>query len=169
MRLETSLSKLQVLHQQLAVSAFRPMPTSKPTTLMFTAPTISAGRFLLLPTNCKPLDILLQGSTGHGRQRTATLQDDVKMMTGNLKRLIEDEGKDDITVFHSYADCPGSVALAGWRKTDRAEAGNNRGVISMTYLTGFVPRVDTSFHNLLEGVSATWMTVHVDVRCRSRQ
>jgi hypothetical protein len=75
------------------------------------------------------------------------------------------EDKVVVLVIHSYAGVPGSAAIKGLSKVERASNGSPGGIIGVTYQSAFIPSEAVAVLDLLGGQLAPWQTeeVHIDI------
>ncbi|KAJ5971297.1 uncharacterized protein N7479_001215 [Penicillium vulpinum] len=84
-------------------------------------------------------------------------QADTDAITGILRYLVEDEGKDVVVFMHSYAGMPGSAAASGLAKSQRAQKENAGGVIGLIFLGAFVVAEGLSCAGLQGGNLPAWI------------
>ena len=135
---------------------------SKPTIVMF------AGAFhqkehlkLVLPLiEAKGYPIISQtlSTVNNG---TLTLTDDVAQMHGIFTPLFAKD-KDVVLVIHSYAGMPGSAAIKGLSKAERASNGLLGGIIGVVYVTAFIPAEGVSLLDIIGGFD-TWQNPDVRI------
>lgn len=91
------------------------------------------------------------------------LADDIAIMKTHLSRLIDQEGKDVVAVFHSYAGIPGGQAIEPrWSLTERCAKGEKGGIVGIIYIAAFIPRKGVNTVQMYEGVTITY--TEADVR-----
>lgn len=90
-------------------------------------------------------------STGCISPGNPTMKEDVEGVRLHLQDLISRKG-DVLLVLHSAGAFIGSEAMEGWSKRERAERGEEGGVVSILYLTGGIFPVGFRHHQLPFGV-----------------
>lgn len=89
--------------------------------------------------------------------KTATCEQDAKVLRQQCLSLIEDEGKDLLLVCHSYGGIPGGGAAAGLSKKERLQIGKEGGVLGLVYMSAFVVPEGTSLLAFLGGKHAPYL------------
>ncbi|KAI9760615.1 MAG: hypothetical protein M4579_001584 [Chaenotheca gracillima] len=99
-----------------------------------------------------------------GNPPVQDFNEDVSAVTAALKRVIEHEGGSDcLLVMHSYGGVPGSEAVAGWDRAERAKAGLKGGVLGLLYLASFVVPSGKSLFDMAGGKPPYFWDVQGDV------
>jgi len=135
---------------------------SKPTIVMF------AGAFhqkehlkLVLPIiEAKGYPIISQ-TLSTVNDSALTLTDDIAQMHGIFTPLFAKD-KDVVLVIHSYAGMPGSAAIKGLSKAERASNGLLGGIIGVIYESAFIPAEGVSLVDIIGGF-ATWQNPDVRI------
>ena len=78
-----------------------------------------------------------------------------------LQPLIEQQGLDIVLCLHSYAGFPGSAAIAGFSKQERASKGLLGGIIGLIYQSAFIPREGDTVAKDIGGFMSLWQVVNV--------
>jgi len=105
---------------------------------------------LALPSlNIIPVALRTIGSTSAHAARTR--HDDIALVASTVTAAA-DNGDDIILFMHSYGGCPGTEALAGLSKAERAKRGRPGEVVRLIYLSAIA--ADTGF-TLLQGGNKT--------------
>lgn len=103
-----------------------------------------------LPTvNIIPIHLPTVGSSAAHAARTR--HDDIALIASTVTAAAEN-GDNIILFMHSYGGSPGTEALAGLSKAERAKRGRPGGVVRLIYLSAIA--VDTGF-DLLQGGKKT--------------
>ncbi|CAG8979364.1 hypothetical protein HYALB_00002490 [Hymenoscyphus albidus] len=86
-----------------------------------------------------------------------TLTDDIAQMHRIFTPLFKGD-KDVVLVVHSYAGIPGSVAIKGLSKVERASNGLPGGIIGVVYEIAFIPQEGMSLLDMIGKRFAEWQT-----------
>jgi pimeloyl-ACP methyl ester carboxylesterase len=73
-----------------------------------------------------------------------TLADDAAAIQGELRDLIDEQGKDVILVTHSYGGIAGAEGAKGFSKTIREANQQRGGIVRLVYVTALIARVGQS-------------------------
>jgi len=127
---------------------------SKPTIVMF------AGAFhqkehlkLVLPLLKAKGYPIISETLSTVNNSAVTLTDDIAQMHGIFTPLFA-EDKDVVLVIHSYAGMPGSAAIKGISKAERASKGLPGGLIGVVYESAFIPAEGVSLVDIIGGFAA---------------
>ena len=91
-----------------------------------------------------------------------SVEDDVTALrTQLLIPLIKQQGKDVVLYLHSYAGIPGSTAIEGFSKAQRAAKGQKGGIIGLIYQSAFTPTEGRTLIQMIGGAYAPWQDPHV--------
>ena len=90
-----------------------------------------------------------------------TIKDDVAALQVKLLDLIEQQGKDILLYLHSYAGMPGSTAIEGFSKAERAAKGQKGGIIGLIYQSAFTPQKGNTLVEMIGGSYAPWQDPNV--------
>ena len=91
-----------------------------------------------------------------------TVKDDVNAIKRMLLHpLIEQQGKDIVLYFHSYAGFPGSTAIAGYTKAERLAEGKRGGILGLIYQSAFIPKPGDTLLQMIGGSYAPWQSISV--------
>lgn len=102
----------------------------------------------------KPVE--LQTANDGTRMPPATFEDDVSHIRSNVLKILDDEKRNVILVLHSYSGLPGSAAMQGLAKADRAAAGQDTAVLGVVYIASFVPLLNQSVRDILGEGAGEW-------------
>lgn len=92
-----------------------------------------------------------------------TIEDDIQaLLTEVLNPLIVKEGKDIVLYLHSYAGFPGSAAIDGLSKQERASKGEKGGVVGLIYQSAFCPLPGDTLRGMIGGSYAPWQDPDVN-------
>ena len=90
-------------------------------------------------------------------QPNISVEEDAKLLAeGVLVPLIEQQGRNVVFYLHSYAGFPGSIAIAGFSKTERKAKGQQGGVIGLIYQSAFIPEPGNTLLQMIGGDYAPW-------------
>ena len=93
-----------------------------------------------------------------------SVDEDTKALAeGILTPLIEQQGKDVVLYLHSYAGFPGSAAIAGLSKAERAAKGQQGGIIGLIYQSAFVPKPGNTLLQMIGGSYTPWQDPDVSL------
>ena len=95
------------------------------------------------------------------------LYDDIAFLASHLEELVATQGKDVIVIVHSYSGLPGSSAARPFVKKDRAQKGEEGGVIGVLYISSWALPAGKTVMDAGYGMNADWMKVDVCVSSRS--
>lgn len=129
---------------------------------------IVPGSFALPP----PYEVLVEGFKAQGynarivallsandgtRFPAATMQDDAAELRAAVESVLDDpeNPRDVVLAMHSYAGFPGSEALKGLSRADRAAQGKNTAVVAFVGLASFLPLEGQSLRDIMEVVEGS--------------
>lgn len=93
-----------------------------------------------------------------------SIDEDAKALAnGMLKPLIEEQGKNIVLYLHSYAGFPGSVAIAGLSKAERAAKGLQGGIIGLIYQSAFIPHPGNTLFQMIGSNYTHWQAPDVSI------
>lgn len=93
---------------------------------------------------------LLSANDG-SRQPPPKMEDDAAHIRAAVLAILDDEAspKDVVLTVHSYSGIPGSSALKGLSKADRAAEGKSTGVTGIVYMGSFVPLLGETVRGIM--------------------
>lgn len=89
--------------------------------------------------------------------KTATCEQDTKVLRQQCLSLIEDGGQNLLLVCHSYGGIPGGGAACGLSKEERLQEGKQGGIIGLVYMSAFVVPEGSSLLDFLGGKHAPYL------------
>ena len=93
-----------------------------------------------------------------------SIDEDAKALAnGMLRPLIEEQGKNIVLYLHSYAGFPGSAAIAGLSKAERAAKGLQGGIIGLIYQSAFIPHLGNTLYQMIGSNYTHWQAPDVSI------
>lgn len=96
---------------------------------------------------------------------TANYRDDVHIIRGTLKKLVEDENKDVVLAVHSLGGISGCQTVNGLEKSKRLKEGKQGGVVQVLFIAALVVKQNQELGDALEGGLPPWASLDVSTCC----
>ena len=107
------------------------------------------------------------GLTTVNKPHVSIDEDAETLANGMLKPLVEEQGKNIVLFLHSYAGFPGSAAIAGLSKAERAPKGLQGGIIGLIYQSAFIPQPGNTLLQMIGGNYTSWQAPDVSFNLNS--